>query len=406
MHRFSGPINPMSAGGSGNRERYNGHGRKDALGPTLRPAVPFATLDRDHEEIADELRAAFDRVVSRSAFVLGEEIEAFEADWARACMTSECVGVSSGTAALAILLRATGIVPGEEVIVPAHTYIATALAVLHVGAVPVLCDVEEDTGLLDVDAAAVAIIFRTAGIVAVHLYGQFCDMPAVRTLAERHGIAVFEDAAQAHGGECGGTRAGGFGSGAAFSFYPSKNLGALGDGGAICTNDRDIAERARQLRNLGQRSRDDHVSVGGNERLDGLQAALLRAKLPRLDAANLARRRHASTYRRALDGRARLLEERPVTPCVYHVFPVRAYERDGLSAQLASEGIATRVHYPLALHQQPALRGLTKVPGELSRTEAWAREELSLPMSPSLTTAEVERVAESCEKAIRAGALS
>jgi dTDP-4-amino-4,6-dideoxygalactose transaminase len=217
-------------------------GTQTELGARLRAVeepVPFAALDREHAELADQLRAAFERVVSRSSFVLGEEVERFETAWAAACGTTECVGAASGTAALTLLLRAAGIGRGDEVIVPAHTYIATALAVVHAGAIPVLCDVEEGTGLLDADSAAAVIGPRTAAILPVHLYGQHCDMPAIVRLAERHSLALFEDAAQAHGAKHDGRPAGGLGTGAAFSFYPSKNLGALGDGG-------DLHERHRR----------------------------------------------------------------------------------------------------------------------------------------------------------------
>jgi dTDP-3-amino-3,4,6-trideoxy-alpha-D-glucose transaminase len=362
--------------------------------------VPFATLEREHAEIAGELQAAFERVLSRNAFILGDEVSRFEAAWATACGTAECVGVASGTAALSLLLRAAGIAEGEEVVVPAHTYIASALAVIHAGAVPVLCDVEDGTGLLDVDAAAAAVGPRTAGILAVHLYGQLCDMPAISRLATRQGLAVFEDAAQAHGAECHGQRAGGFGKGAAFSFYPSKNLGALGDGGAICTNDTAVAERARQLRNLGQRRKGEHVMLGVNERLDALQAAFLRVKLGGLEAANAARRRHSASYRALLDRRVRLLEQRPATPCVYHLFPVRVPERDTVAARIRAAGIGTGVHYPLPLHRQPALRGRIVARGQLPHAEAWAREELSLPMSPKLEPAEIEAAAHACAVAV------
>ncbi|MGH2714316.1 MAG: DegT/DnrJ/EryC1/StrS family aminotransferase [Thermoleophilaceae bacterium] len=362
--------------------------------------VPFATLEREHAELADELHEAFDRVMRHGAFILGEEVEGFERDWAEACGTAECVGVSSGTAALALLLRAAGIAPGDEVIVPAHTYIASALAVVHTGAVPVLCDVEDGTGLLDVDSAGAAIGPRTAGILAVHLYGQLCDMPAVERLAKTRGLAVFEDAAQAHGAECRGRRAGGFGKGAAFSFYPSKNLGALGDAGAICTNDASLAERARSLRNVGQRRKGEHLIAGSNDRLDGLQAALLSVKLRRLDTANAARRRHAALYRSLLGRRVRQLEERPSTRCIYHLFPVRIPHRERVAARLRATGIGTGVHYPLPLHRQPALRDLAVVRGELSRSEAWAREELSLPMSPKLEPDEIEAAARACAAAV------
>jgi dTDP-3-amino-3,4,6-trideoxy-alpha-D-glucose transaminase len=368
-------------------------GFADSAGAIATNPIPFATLEREHAEIAGELHDAFDRVLRRNAFILGEEVAAFEDAWAGACGTTECVGVASGTAALSLLLRAAGIAQNDEVIVPAHTYIASALAVIHAGAVPVLCDVENGTGLLDVDSAAAAIGPRTAAILAVHLYGQLCDMPAIQSLADRHGLAVFEDACQAHGAECHGRRAGGFGRGAAYSFYPSKNLGALGDGGAICTNDSGLAERARRLRNLGQRRKGEHVVVGANERLDGLQAALLRVKLGGLEAANAARRCHADSYRRMLGTRVRLLEERPETPCVYHVFPVRVADRDRMAADLQAWGIETGVHYPLPLHRQPSLRGLAVAPNELRCAEAWAREELSLPMSPKLEPAEVVAVA-------------
>jgi dTDP-3-amino-3,4,6-trideoxy-alpha-D-glucose transaminase len=371
--------------------------------PSSTIAVPFTTLGREHAEVASELQEAFERVVRRSSFILGDEVLAFEEAWAATCGTDECVGVSSGTAALSLLLRAAGIGPGDEVIVPTHTYIASALAVLHAGAVPVLCDVDASTGLMDVEAAAAAIGPRTVAIVAVHLYGQLCDMPALRALAARHGLALFEDAAQAHGAECDGRRAGSFGKGAAFSFYPSKNLGALGDGGAICTDDPEVAERARRLRNLGQRRKGEHVVIGANERLDGLQAALLRVKLRGLDAANAARRRHAATYRGVLGTRVRLLGERPSTPCVYHLFPIRVPDRDALAIRLRAQGVDTGVHYALPLHEQPALRDRVVVRTDLGRSEAWAREELSLPMSPGLERLEVVAAARACLAALTSG---
>jgi len=361
--------------------------------PTV-STVPFVALGRENGEIADELHAAFDRVLGRSAFILGEEVSAFEAGWAHACGTARCVGTASGTAALTLLLRAAGIGRGDEVIVPAHTYIASALAVIHAGAVPVLCDVDDGTGLLVPGAAAAAIGPRTAAIMAVHLYGQLCDMRALRRLAERHGLALVEDAAQAHGAEYEGRRAGGFGVGAAFSFYPSKNLGALGDGGAVCTDHADIADRVRQLRDLGQRRKGEHVALGANERLDGLQAALLSVKLPRLAAGNAARRRHAAAYRDRLEGAVGLLEERPISPCVYHLFPIRLPTRDAVGEQLRAHGVGVGMHYTPALHGQPALDGHVRVAGELPNAEAWAAQELSLPMSPGLHDAEIARAAE------------
>jgi dTDP-4-amino-4,6-dideoxygalactose transaminase len=364
--------------------------------------VPFVALDREHAAIAAQLRSAFDRVLRRSAFILGDEVGEFETAWAHYCGVKHCVGVASGTAALALLMRSAGIGPGDEVIVPGHTYIASALGVIHAGALPVLCDVDPGTGLIDSDAAAAAVTSRTAAILAVHLYGQVCDMAPLKSLAGRHGLALFEDAAQAHGATWRGRPAGSLANGAAFSFYPSKNLGALGDGGAICTNDADVAARARRLRDLGQRRKGVHVEVGFNERLDGVQAALLSEKLPHLQAGNRARRRHAAVYRERLAGHVRLLDERPTSPCVYHLFPVRVPSREAVAQELRSAGIGTGVHYSPALHWQPALRGHVRAPYALPHAEAWAAEELSLPMSPALEDVEIERAADACIAAVAA----
>jgi dTDP-4-amino-4,6-dideoxygalactose transaminase len=358
--------------------------------------IPFVALDREHAALSTEFQAAFERVVRRSAFILGEEVRRFEAAWAEACATAHCVGVASGTAALTLLLRAAGIGRGDEVVVPAHTYIASALGVIHAGATPVLCDVEDGTGLIDADAAAAAVTPRTAAILAVHLYGQVCAMPALERLARRHGVALFEDAAQAHGASWAGRPAGSLGDAAAFSFYPSKNLGALGDGGAICTDDTALAERARRLRDLGQRRKGEHVELGVNERLDGLQAALLSVKLGRLGHGNRTRRRHAAAYCERLAGHIRLLEERSESPCVYHLFPVRVPRRHVVAEELCRAGVGTGVHYSPALHRQPALRGRVVVPYHLAHAEAWAAEELSLPMSPALRDDEIQRAADAC----------
>jgi dTDP-4-amino-4,6-dideoxygalactose transaminase len=362
--------------------------------------VPFVALDREHAAIAPRLRSAFDRVVQRSSFILGAEVEAFEASWAATCGVAHCVGVGSGTAALALLMRAAGIRPGDEVIVPSHTYIASAFGVIHAGAVPALCDVDDATGLIDPAAAAAAVTPRTAAILAVHLYGQTCDMAELRRVAGRHGLALFEDAAQAHGATWNGGPAGSLGDGAAFSFYPSKNLGALGDGGAICTNDAAVAERARRLRDLGQRRKSVHVDVGFNERLDGLQAALLSEKLPYLEAGNEARRRHAATYRERLTDHVRLLHEAPASRCIYHVFPIRVPSRRAVADELRAAGIGTGIHYTPALHWQPALDGRCRWHDSLPNAEAWAAEELSLPMSPALRDDEIERAAEACLRTV------
>src|SRR4051812_9198082 len=340
--------------------------------------IPFVDLARQHEPIASELRAAFERVVGASSYILGEEVARFEEEFASYCGASHCVGVASGTAALTIAAHASGIRPGEEVVVPAHTFIASALGLAHAGAVPVFCDVDPGTGLIDPDAAADAVTPRTTAILAVHLYGQMADMNAIGAVATRSGLIVLEDAAQAHGATYRDARAGSFGAAAAFSFYPSKNLGALGDGGAVCTNDPRVAEQARRWRNLGQLGKGDHAVLGYNERLDGLQAALLRVKLPHLDAWNAARQSRAAEYRDALEGSLRLVEERTESPSIHHVFPVRVEDRDGVAAHLSAAGVATGVHYSPIVPSQPPFSGASD--DEFPEAAAWAREELSLPM--------------------------
>jgi dTDP-4-amino-4,6-dideoxygalactose transaminase len=356
--------------------------------------IPFVDLARQHEPIADELRAAFERVVGASGYILGDEVARFEEEFAAYCGVSHCVGVASGTAAITIAAHASGIRPGDEVIVPAHTFVASALGLLHAGAVPVFCDVDAGTGLIDPDAVASAVSPRTAAILPVHLYGQMADMDAIDAVAKRNGLIVLEDAAQAHGARYRDGRAGSFGTAAAFSFYPSKNLGALGDGGAICTNDEALAQEARRWRNLGQLDKGDHMVPGYNERLHGLQAALLRVKLPHLDAWNAARQARGAEYREALGDTLRLLEERPESPSICHIFPVRIDDRDEFAARLREEGIATGIHYSPIVPSQPPFEGASG--GEFPEAAAWAREELSLPMFESLTPSQTARVSEVC----------
>src|SRR4051812_10557620 len=348
--------------------------------------IPFVDLARQHQPIAADLRAAFERVLGASSYILGEEVARFEEEFAAYCGVRHCVGVASGTAALTIAALAAGIRPGDEVIVPAHTFIASALGLSHAGAVPVFCDVDPGTGLIDPAAAEAAVTGRTAAILAVHLYGQMCDMDALTVVARRHGLVVLEDAAQAHGARYRDGRSGSFGAATAFSFYPSKNLGALGDGGAVCTNDERVAEQARRWRNLGQLGKGDHAVLGYNERLDGLQAALLRAKLPHLDGWNEARRARAAEYREALGGPLRLLEERAESPSIFHLFPVRTDDRDGLAARLREAGVETGIHYSPTVPAQPPFGGGSGE--EFPEAAAWAREELSLPMFESLTAPE------------------
>ncbi len=369
--------------------------------PSRGAAIPFVDLRRQHELLGEELRAAFERVVAEGSFILGPEVERFEEEFAACCGVDECVGVASGTAALTLALIAAGVGAGDEVIVPAHTYIATALAVVHAGAKPVFCDVEDGTGLIDVDSAQSCVTPRTSAVIPVHLYGQMCDMSRVAAFAGRHGLLVLEDAAQAHGARYAGRRAGSFGLAAGFSFYPSKNLGGLGDGGAICTNDPQLAGRARQLRHLGQRGKGEHLMIGFNERLDGLQAALLRVKLAHLDHWNQCRREIAAAYEAALQGEVRLLEEQPESPCVYHLYPVRVAHREVVAEELARAGVACGIHYSPAVHRQPPFASASGPVPELANADRWAAEELSLPIYPGLEPASVRRIAAACLAGVR-----
>ena len=345
------------------------------------PPVPFVDLAPMHEEISGEIQEAIAATVERGDFILGAEVERFEQDFAAYCGAEHAVGLASGTVALQIAVLALGIERGSEVIVPAHTYIASALGPLHAGAVPVFCEVDEATGLIDPDAAADAITDRTAAIVAVHLYGAVCDPGPLRELASSRGIALIEDAAQAHGASFGRERAGSIGDVACFSFYPSKNLGAFGDAGIVTTNDPAVADLARRWRNLGQLAKGDHEVPGMNERLDTLQAAILRVKLRRLDEWNASRREAAGHYRRHLGGSGiHVLPERDGAEDVYHLHPVLVPDRVRVRAALADAGIGTGIHYSPAVHEQPPFAGS----GSFPAAERWGREELSMPMFPGL----------------------
>jgi dTDP-4-amino-4,6-dideoxygalactose transaminase len=363
--------------------------------------VPFVGLARQHATLGEELREAFDRVVGADAFILGVEVETFEREFADFCGAPECVGVASGTDAIALALIAAGVGPGDEVILPAHTFIASALGVIHAGATPVFCDVRRDSGLIDPDSARAVLSHRTAAIIPVHLYGQACEMQRINALANSRGLFVLEDAAQAHGATFDGRRVGSLGHAAAFSFYPSKNLGALGDAGAVCTRDRELSTRVRELRHLGQRAKGEHAVIGYNARLDGLQAALLRVKLPHLDAWNAARRAHAARLRAGLPRELVSLAERPETPCVYHLFPIRHPARDQIAESLRADGLEVGLHYSPAAHLHEAFAALPARarPIDLSESEGWAGQELSLPMFAELEEAEVERTIAACAAA-------
>jgi len=355
--------------------------------------VPFLDLAAQHAQIRGEIDAAIGCVLDTGQFVLGEQTRAFEHEFAAFCGARHAVGVGNGMDALVLILRAMDIGSGDEVIVPGMTFIATWLAVSATGATPV----PVDSGALgfNIDPAAIeaAITPRTRAIMVVHLYGEPADMAAVTAIAARHGLRVVEDAAQAHGATCRGRRAGALGDAAGFSFYPGKNLGALGDGGAVVTDDDRLAARVRALRNYGSTRKYEHDEQGVNSRLDELQAAVLRVKLRYLDGWNARRREVAALYDQLLDGSGLVLPE-PAADCTsaWHLYVVRSTARDALCARLAAVGIDTVIHYPKPPHQQPAYAGHAVTATHLPRTEQLHREVLSLPMGPTLSAADVERV--------------
>jgi dTDP-4-amino-4,6-dideoxygalactose transaminase len=348
-----------------------------------------------HEELEAEACEAIAAVLREGDFILGAPVGAFEEEWAAYCGTRFAVGTDSGLSALELALRAYGIGPGDEVITTANTFIATAFAVVHAGATPVLVDVDADTLTMDPARLEEAITPRTRAVVPVHLYGQPADMDAIVQVADAHGLVVLEDACQAHGARYRGRRAGSLGHAAAFSFYPAKNLGAFGDGGIVVTDDEEVAERIRTLRHYGQQVKNAHGVVGFNRRLDTLQAACLRVKLPRLDRWNDGRRLAAGLYDAVLgDTGVGTPSTASDVEHVWHLYVVRSQRRDELQAHLTTLGIGTGVHYPVPIHLQPACRGLGYAEGDFPVSEAAAREILSLPMYPGLDEHAVERVAD------------
>ena len=347
--------------------------------------VPFLELRRAYDELAGPIDQALARVARSGRYVLGEEVEAFEREYARHCGARFCVGVASGLDALHLALRAMGVGPGDEVIVPSNTYIATWLAVLHCGARPVAVEPDPRTHNLDPARIPAAITGHTRAILPVHLYGLPCDLDAIHAIAASHGLAVLEDGAQAHGARYRGRPIGAHGNPVAWSFYPTKNLGAMGDAGAVTTDDPGIEARLRMLRNYGSAQPSRHEAIGFNSRLDPLQAAVLRVKLGHLAAWNARRARTAAAYRAALEplGLAPPQAGDGAEPS-WHLFVVRAKRRDELRARLAAEGIETLVHYPVPPHRQPAMAHLGIASGSLPIAERLAGEVLSLPLSPHL----------------------
>ncbi|MGH9362203.1 MAG: DegT/DnrJ/EryC1/StrS family aminotransferase, partial [Thermoanaerobaculia bacterium] len=374
-------------------------GAHDTMHPSPETApldVPYLDLSRARARIAEELEARWRRVLETNAFVLGPEVREFEERFAAFLEVPACAAVANGTDALVLALRALGLRPGDEVLVPAFSFFATAEAVILLGGRPVFCDVEPETLNLDPRDAASRVTPRTVGIIGVHLYGRPFDVPAVQALCARHGLWLLEDAAQAQGARLDGKRVGGLGALASWSFYPTKNLACFGDGGAVSGPDRELVERVKRLANHGQTSRYHHVEVGTNSRLDSLQAAVLNCRLPRLDADNARRRELACRYHGGLAGLGdlRLLQDPPGAVSVYHQLTVRTARRDELAQHLSVRGVGSSVHYPSPLHRQPALAGLIPDPGELPVATAAAREVLCLPLYAELTDRELEQVCE------------
>jgi dTDP-3-amino-3,4,6-trideoxy-alpha-D-glucose transaminase len=340
---------------------------------------------------ARAIREAIDRVVARGWFVLGPEVDAFEAEFAAASGAAHAVGVGTGTDAIALILRALGIGPGDEVITSPLSAAYSALAIMMAGARPVFADIDPERLTLDAVQAERAITPRTKAILPVHLYGQPADMDAIAAVASTHRLALVEDCCQAHLATANGRPVGTIGVAGAFSFYPTKNLGALGDGGAIVTNDAALAERVRRLRNGGQRDRYHHETFGVNSRLDEMQAAILRARLPQLRAWTERRRALAARYRAALTGAPVRVPRECDAGHVYHLFVVRSSDRAALQAHLAQRGVETLIHYPIPIPRQPALAAAS--PASCPHADAACADVLSLPFSPSIGDADVDELA-------------
>jgi dTDP-4-amino-4,6-dideoxygalactose transaminase len=361
-------------------------------------------LGAQYRRIKPRIDAAVARVVESGQFVRGEDCRLFETEFAAWCGAGDAAGVANGTDALTLALKAFGVGPEDEVITVSNTFIATGEAILLNGARPVFIDVDPDTFTMDPRLLESAITPQTRLILPVHLYGHPADMTAIVEVARRHGIPVLEDAAQAHGAEVEGRRAGTLGDAATFSFYPAKNLGAYGDAGMVVSNDRDLVARVRQLANHGAGTgKYDNVVAGTNSRLDTLQAAVLRVKLPYLDEWNRERRERAAAYARALEGAegVKLPEEAPWARSAWHLYTIRVKGRDALQQRLAAEGIATAIHYPRPIHLQPAMGAAGGRPGDLPVSERLSTEVLSLPLYPELPLPAIEEIADEVRRFTR-----
>lgn len=355
--------------------------------------IPFVTFKPLENELDEDIRDAFERVYMRSWYIEGEEDDAFEKAFAEYCSCKYCIGVGNGLDALFLALKALGVKEGDEVIVPSNTYIATALAVTYVGASPVFVEPDIKTFNIDPNRIENAITKKTKAIMPVHLYGQACDMDPIMEIAKKYNLYVVEDCAQAHGATYKGKVVGSFGNAAGFSFYPGKNLGALGDAGAIVTNDERIANKIRALGNYGSDYKYHHIYQGNNSRLDELQAAFLAVKLPYLDKVNMERRRIANMYLKGIKNKTVILPYIPkYTTPVWHIFSVRCKRRKELEKFLQNAGIGTNKHYPIPIHLQKCYRGLGFKKGDFPIAEEISDTQLSIPMYYGMTDEEIQYV--------------
>lgn len=381
-------------------DRHNGNGSNGINGNGAHSngfqssGVQFVDLAAQYATLRPDVDEAMQRVLSKTDFILGKDVELFEQEFADYCNASYGVGIDSGTSALELALMAHDIGPGDEVITVANTFMATVLAISYVGATPVLVDIDPDTCQIDPAQILNAVTPRTKAIMPVHLYGHPADMDPIMQIAQRHGLVVIEDASQAHGARYKGKRVGSMGHSGVFSLYPAKNLGAYGDGGIVVTNDKAVEDKLRMLRNYGQREKYHHLMKGFNRRLDTLQAAVLRVKLPNLDGWNSARRSHAQRYDQLLAEVDGIIAPREAVyaEAVYHLYVVRTSERTELQKFLTSKKISTGIHYPVPIHLQPAYADLGYKKGDFPITERYASEILSLPMYPELPSGAVDYV--------------
>jgi len=363
--------------------------------------VPYLDLKAQYQSIKPEIDAALARVLESCQFVLGPEVAAFEQEFAAYCGTAECIALNSGTSALHLALLAAGIGPGDEVITVPFTFVASVAAVVYTGARPVLVDIDSRSFNMDPFAIEAAITPRTKAILPVHLYGQPADMAPIMEIAKRHGLVVIEDAAQAHGAKYKGRPVGSIGDMACFSFYPGKNLGAYGEGGAVTTSNPDYARTIRMLRDWGQDRKYHHLLHGYNYRMEGFQGAILRVKLRHLERWTEARRSVVEQYNNLLaDSGVETPTEMPWARHVYHVYTLRTDDRDGLQAALQAEGIQTGIHYPVPVHLQPAYADLGYGRGAFPRSEKAAEQVLSLPLYPELSSQAIAEVAAAVKKAV------